>query len=99
MGETFGLQAPHARAFGDEDAPRLVRHVAYVSQGHAAQRARQPCEVARADGEEKLEVFAAVEREQERVERAAAADADDGRVYGDARGFDDRARAAGAGRR
>ena len=89
-------EGPTAGAFGDEDAARVVSHVAYVSGGHVAQGAGQPAQVAWADGEEQLEIFAAVERELERVERAPPAEGDDGRVDGDAPGLYDRADAARA---
>src|SRR4051812_17814525 len=88
------LKCPDTRAFGHENLSGGVCHVADVGRGHTAERAWQPFEVARADGEEQLEIFATVQGEQERVERAPPAEAFDIRINRDARGVNERSRAA-----
>src|SRR5919197_6211019 len=51
----------------DCDFPAPGRDLADARRGHAADLPRQPRNVARAGGEEQLEIFAAVEGERNRV--------------------------------
>lgn len=85
--ETFGLKSPAARAFDQGDAFALVCDVADIGRGHAIDSSWQPSEVVRADGKEQFEIFAAVQRQHERVERASSADGRQTRINRDTRDF------------
>jgi hypothetical protein len=81
-------------AFQNLNAPRFACDIADVGRWHIANSAGQAAQVARADGKEQLEIFAAVQGEGERVERATTADVRNRRIDGQSRGFQKRARAA-----
>src|ERR1051325_3090599 len=88
MFKAFRLQSPLARAFEHGDVACIVCDVADICGGHMIDCARQASQVARSDGEEQLEVFAAVQRQHERIERTTRAYVCQMRIEGNARDFE-----------
>src|SRR5436305_14821190 len=65
--EPARLKHVRSPAPNDLDLPARARYLADARRANAAQLLRQLRRVARADGEEQLEIFAAVERERKRL--------------------------------
>src|SRR5207237_2291659 len=93
--EPAGLEHMLSPASDDLDFPAPARYLADARDAHAAQLLRQLRRVARADGEEQLEIFAAVERERKRLVLIRRCGFQQ-RLDGQERGFDSRADAAPA---
>src|ERR1043165_5862210 len=97
-----GLEHALSSACDDSELAARARDFADARRGHAANLAGQLRGVARADGEEQLEIFAAVERQRKRIRvererkrvRPARARGFQKRVEGQERGFDARAHPA-----
>ena len=73
MLETSRLQLPDAILFGNPNHTRFVGDLTYAGNLNPINSLRQARYIVRVGGEEQLEILAAMQRQSERIERAAAA--------------------------
>ena len=79
MSEVFpptGLEFPDACAFGDPDTFRGARDFADAFDSDAVDSARQARHVGGFDREKQLEIFTAMQRQLQRIQRSAATQLD-----------------------
>src|SRR5205085_10559892 len=94
MLESFGFQIPNMRAFRDKNLSDFIGDVAYVGDGRAVNPFGKATNVLRSHSEKKLEVFAAVKRQHQRIKRASPAQPGHIRIDWNSSGFEPCAYAA-----
>src|SRR6267154_978864 len=91
MIKALRLQVPNTILFGNANLTGLVGNLTNLRNRDTVYRLWQSRDLICGDGKQEFEVFAAVERQQKRVQCAAATESGDERIDGKARGFNQHA--------